>query len=208
VVGPILFVVVLLIEGATRPGYDAWTHYGSELGLSNQGWEQIANFIVCGLLSLGFALGLHRVLHSGKGATWGPILIGAFGLGLVSAGIFVTDPVHGYPPGTPANANSLSWHGIIHGISGLVCFIGIAVACFVIARRFAGNSQWRGWAAYTNITGIVVLGSFVFINVVISPLADHNIWLNAPIGLFQRIGIIAGWGWLSLFAFKLLRTPS
>jgi len=50
VIGPLLFIVVLLIEGATRPGYSALRNYGSDLELSNQGWEQIANFIVCGLL--------------------------------------------------------------------------------------------------------------------------------------------------------------
>ena len=30
-VGPLLFVVVLLIEGATRPGYSAWHTFGSSL---------------------------------------------------------------------------------------------------------------------------------------------------------------------------------
>ena len=29
VIGPLLFIVVLLIEGATRPGYSAWRNYGS-----------------------------------------------------------------------------------------------------------------------------------------------------------------------------------
>ena len=47
VIGPLLFIVVLLIEGATRPGYSVLRNYGSDLELSNQGWEQIANFIVC-----------------------------------------------------------------------------------------------------------------------------------------------------------------
>ena len=46
VIGPLLFIVVLLIEGATRPGYSALRNYGSDLELSNQGWEQSANFIV------------------------------------------------------------------------------------------------------------------------------------------------------------------
>lgn len=56
VVGPPLFVLVLLIEGATRPGYSAWRTDGSYLALSNQGWEQIAHFIVCGSLCISFAL--------------------------------------------------------------------------------------------------------------------------------------------------------
>jgi len=49
VIGPPLFVVVLLVEGATRPGYSAWRHYGSQLATGEGGWMQVANFIICGL---------------------------------------------------------------------------------------------------------------------------------------------------------------
>src|SRR5262244_582608 len=70
VVGPLVFIVVLLLEGATRPGYSAWRHFGSQLSLSDQGWEQIANFLICGVLCIGFALGLRRTLQSGTGVTW------------------------------------------------------------------------------------------------------------------------------------------
>src|SRR5438067_11442632 len=90
-IGPPLFLIVLLIEGATRPGYSAWHNYGSSLSLSDQGWMQIVNFLVCGLLSLCFTVGLRQVLRPGKGSTWGPILLGVFGLGLIVAGRFVTD---------------------------------------------------------------------------------------------------------------------
>jgi hypothetical protein len=41
VVGSVLFVAVLLIEGATRPGYDGWVQAGSALSLSGWGWMQI-----------------------------------------------------------------------------------------------------------------------------------------------------------------------
>ncbi len=34
VVGPFLFTSVLLIEGATRPGYNPWVQAGSALSLS------------------------------------------------------------------------------------------------------------------------------------------------------------------------------
>src|SRR5579859_8113381 len=75
VVGPALFVVVLLTEGATRPGYSAWRHFGSQLSLSDQGWEQIVNFLVCGLLCVGFAIGLRRAFADGKGAVAGPVAL-------------------------------------------------------------------------------------------------------------------------------------
>src|ERR1700680_3139124 len=60
-IGSLLFIIVFLIEGATRPGYSAWHNYVSSLSLSNQGWMQIANFLICGLLTLGFAVGLRQV---------------------------------------------------------------------------------------------------------------------------------------------------
>jgi signal transduction histidine kinase len=93
VVGPLLFIVVFLIEGVTRPGYNAWRDFMSDLSLGAQGWEQIASFLVCGALSLCFAVGLRLRLRSGKGSVWGPIHLAIFSVGLMLAGIFVTDPV-------------------------------------------------------------------------------------------------------------------
>src|SRR5437667_8071177 len=92
VVGPLLFILVFLIEGATRPGYSAWRNFVSQLAESDQGWEQIANFLICGVLVLGFALVLRRTLGPGKGVNVGQALLVVFGLGLLVAGVFVTDP--------------------------------------------------------------------------------------------------------------------
>jgi hypothetical protein len=69
VAGPLLFVAVLLIEGATRPGYNAWMQAGSALSVRRWGWLQVVNFLVCGVLVFGCAMGLHRVLAaSGRGS--------------------------------------------------------------------------------------------------------------------------------------------
>lgn len=198
VVGPALFVIVLLIEGATRPGYNAWRQFGSELGLSSQGWEQVANFLMCGLLCVGFAAGLRLALRGGKGAVAGPIALAVFGAALIVAGIFKTDPGLGYPPGVPALASPTS-HGMVHALAGLFVFVSLSVACFALARRFAGDARWRGWAAYSILTGVVVVGSLVFSN---AP------WLAALelAGFIQRIGIFAGWTWIALLAARLLRS--
>src|SRR5438105_12318119 len=153
-IGPLLFIVVLLIEGATRPGYSVWHNYGSSLSLSDQGWMQIANFLVCGLLTLGFAFGLRQVFQTGRGSLWGPILLGVFGVSLIVAGLFVTDPSLGYPPGTHGSGPQ-TLHGTIHGVAGLVAFTSLPIASFVIARRFAGDSNWKGWALYSIATGVL-----------------------------------------------------
>ena len=201
VIGPPLFVLVFLIEGATRPGYSAWRHYVSQLSLGEGGWLQIANFLVCGLLSLCFALGLRQALQRGTGATWGPLLLAVFGLGLIVAGTFVTDPALGYPPGAPHRPPGLvthaSLHGSVHGLAGLVVFSSVAAACFVLARRFARDPAWRGWAPYSVVTGVLVAVFFVA-SLAVAPLP------GAPSGLLQRVAIVAGGSWIMFLAARLL----
>jgi hypothetical membrane protein len=198
-IGSILFVLVLLIEGATRPGYDVWTQAGSALSLSEQGWMQITNFIVSGLLILGFAVGVRQTFRRGRGGTWGPILLAAVGIGLIVAGIFVTDPAQGYPPGTPSGpAVHTTFHGAIHFfVGGLAFFSGLPAACFVFARSFASDPQWKGWTLYSVITGIFMVAFFG----VFAIASMHS----GPAGLFERISIGIGMAWIALFALRLLR---
>jgi hypothetical membrane protein len=201
-IGPLLFIIVLLIEGATRPGYSAWHHYGSSLSLGDQGWVQIANFLVCGLLTLCFAIGLRQVFRTGRGSVWGPILLGVFGLALIVAGLFVTDPSLGYPPGTHTSGPQ-TLHGTIHGVAGLIAFTSLAIASFVMARRFASDPDWKGWARYSMVTGVLIVVFFVAATVV-SALDENGVLPGSPTGLFQRVAIIVGWGWIALLAIRLL----
>ncbi|HEX8730000.1 MAG TPA: DUF998 domain-containing protein [Ktedonobacterales bacterium] len=202
-IGPVLFIVAFILEGATRPGYSAWHNFVSDLSESSLGWMQIANFLVCGALVFCFALGLRQVISSGKGVVWGPLLLGAFGLSLIVAGVFVTDPSLGYyPPGSPAGLQTL--HGTIHGTTAPVVFGLLTAAIFVFARRFASDPAWRGWAVYSIITGIVCAISFIAC-LAVAVLDEHGVLANAPSGLLERIAIISGWGWIALLAIRLLR---
>lgn len=205
VVGPLAFIVTFLIEGATRPGYSAWRDYVSDLSLSNQGWMQVANFLVCGTLTLAFAIGLRQAWHTGKGAVWGPLLLGVFGLGLIVAGLNTTDPQLGYPPGADFTAPQ-TLHGTIHGIAGLCCFLSVGIAAFVMARRFAADPAWKGWAVYSRLTGSTIIVFFI-LSTVASVLDEKGIMPDAPTGILQRVAIIVGWGWVALLAFRLLRQP-
>lgn len=194
-IGPLLFIVVFLIEGATRPGYSPWQDAVSALSLGPGGWVQVTNFIICGALIFGFAFGLKHVLHTGRGSTWGPILLGLVGLCMIGAGIFVTDPGLGYPH--EASTIALTVHGTIHSLISLCAFIALPAACFVLARRDAANPAARGWAWYSVASGLVVAIFFVLTGVATA--------LNGPGGLTQRILLIVGWGWIALLAIRLLR---
>ena len=159
-----LFTVVAVIEMLTRPGFDLRRHDLSLLSNGDLGWIQIASFVVTGLLAMAAALGIRRVLGSSRGGTYGPLLLGIFGLGYVGAGLFVPDPMNGFPPGTPIGPpSSVSWHSWMHLVSGSLGFLALIGACFVFAGRFATLGQ-RAWTAYSVITGIVVLGAIAGIS--------------------------------------------
>jgi hypothetical membrane protein len=201
VIGPLLFIIVFLIEGATRPGYSAWRHAVSQLSLGDYGWINSINIILCGLFMLCFALGLRRILHPGKGSTWGPRLAALCGVLFIIAGIFAVNPGLGYPPGVPP---TYSLHGLIHAIAVTVFFGCLSALCFVLTRHFAGNPDWKGWAPYSIITGVVV-AAFYIATYVVTTLDMNGVLSDAPGGLLQRISIITGFGWIMLLALRLLR---
>jgi hypothetical protein len=62
---------------------------------------QRATFIITGLLMLALTLGLQRALRPRGGSRWGTVLLAAFAVGLIGAGLFLADPLSGYPPGSP-----------------------------------------------------------------------------------------------------------
>jgi Protein of unknown function (DUF998) len=156
VAGP-LFLAVALIQALVRDGFDLRRHPISLLSLGGLGWIQIANFVVTGVLCVACAVGMRRVLRPGRGATWGPLLIGVLGAGLVVAGVFVTDAGAGFPPGAPAGApEQLSWHGILHQVGFIMAVLSWTAACFVFMRRSAAARQW-GWAGACAASAVAVL---------------------------------------------------
>jgi hypothetical membrane protein len=156
VAGP-LFIVVALLQAFTREGFDLRRHPLSLLSNGDLGWIQITNFVVTGLLFLTAAVGMRRVLHPGRGGTWGPLLIGAVGVGMIAAGVFVADPADGFPPGTPpGRPDTLSWHSGLHFLVAGLAYLALIAASFVLARRFAALGR-RGWGWYSATTGVVFL---------------------------------------------------
>ncbi len=201
IAGP-LFVTTLLIEGATKAGYSPLRHPGSSLAWGEFGWVQVLNFIVAGLLSLALALGLRRMLQPFNGSAWGPVLIACWAIGLIGAGIFLTDPVNGFPPGTPNAMLHPSWHGALHDLLSVPGFLCLDIACFVFSRWFAKRGR-PGWALYSALTGIVFGIAFALASAAFSQVA-----VLIPVGgLLQRIAAVAGWSWLTLLAISFLRSP-
>jgi hypothetical membrane protein len=80
-----------------RPGFDIRRHALSLLSNGDLGWIQIANLAITGALLLASAVGMWRALHGTRGGTWGPLLLGLYGVGLIGAAMFTADPGMGFP---------------------------------------------------------------------------------------------------------------
>ena len=198
VAGP-LFTLMWIIESFTRPDYNPLRHPVSSLALGDFGWMQVANFIVAGLLMLAFALGLRRTLRSQTGSTWGPWLIAIWGIGLLGAGVFLTDPVSGYPLGTPELLLNPTTQGALHDQFSLLGFLALTVACFLFSYRFTRQGE-RGWALYSAVTGLLFPMGIVLASVGFSQAEG----LVEFAGLVQRLTVTSGWAWLTLLAIHLL----
>ncbi|WP_246238660.1 DUF998 domain-containing protein [Acrocarpospora corrugata] len=193
--GPI-YVGAGLIQLFIRDGFDITRHPLSLMSNGELGWIQIANFLLTGLLTVAGAIGMRRALHPGRGATWGPLLVGLYGTAVFTAGLFPADPVDGFPPGTPTGPpQQVSGPGLIHfGVSALG-FLALIAGCFVLARHFSADRQ-RGWALYSAATGAAFLLGFMAV-----PAGGGNPAVNVTFALT----IVAAWAWVSAIS-ALLRS--
>jgi len=191
-VGP-LFTVGYIAEGAFRShGYSELRHPVSSLALGSQGWEQVGNFGVCGLLVVLFSIGLRRSLRPGSGALAVPLLVAVWGMGLLGAGIFVTDPVAGYPTA----ASRVTWHGQLHDLAfSLPGFAALTLAMLTAAVAFARRRS--GWfAVYSALSGMAFVVLFAFATI---GFAGIDPWASTA-GLWQRLCVSVGWLWLAFLA--------
>jgi len=202
VAGP-LFVVVFLAEGVTRADYDALQQPVSALALGKWGWTQRANFIVTGLLMFSFGVGLWTALQRYAVAPAVSVLVGLYAVGLIGAGIFVTDPIGEYQPESATASPNI--HGALHTGFSVVVFIALPIACLVLAGGYAARGS-IGWALYSAASGVLFVAGFVFTSIGFSQVQglSRSGHLARIGGLLQRMTIALGWGWLTLTAIHLL----
>jgi hypothetical protein len=184
VAGP-LFVSVILVDGALRPGYRPLRQVGSELATGPAGWIQVANFLVCGSLFVLFAAGVRRALPPGPVSWAATALTSLFGAGLIASGLFVTDI---------AGETGHSWQGTAHNAAGTIVFLSVPLLTFTWTVRCARRRRWA-WATTSAAVGVAML-------ILIQGLAVPEYR-----GLYQRLTIALGWAWITALALHLRRAP-
>ncbi|TDE91571.1 DUF998 domain-containing protein [Occultella glacieicola] len=185
--GP-FYVVVSLTQAVVHDGFDLTRHDWSLLAAGPQGWIQMVNLILTGAMVIAFAVGVARSWTS----RWAPRLLGIYGLGLIAAGVFVADPMAGYPVGS-VPVTEISWHGLGHMVAGMVGFAGLIAATFVVARVQAREGR-RGAAWASRAVGVIFLAGF----------AGVATGSSAPaIVLGFTAAVVISWAWLAALAAHL-----
>jgi hypothetical membrane protein len=180
IIGPVLFTVGFLAQEAfRRDGYDPIAEPVSALEAGPNGWVQQVNFVVFGLLTIAFAVGLHRGLRPTKAGMIGPALLSVSGVGALLAAVYpLREDAAGvtYDPGG-------------HIIAGFMFFMTSAVGLIVVSRRVARDPRWRrGIATYTLWAGILALAGNLAGGVLFMP---DDAPLHDWAGLYQRVLVLA-----------------
>jgi hypothetical protein len=144
VAGP-LYVTVTMAQALTRDGFDLRQHRFTLLTTGDLGWIHHVNMLLVGVLTVLLAVGVRQLMRTGRGAAWGPRLLGLFGVAYIVGGILTADPVAGFPPGTTPEMVQTTWQGVVQNASRSVSSLLLIAASGVFAGRFAAEGR-RGWA--------------------------------------------------------------
>jgi len=179
IIGPVLFTAAFLAQEALLvDDYSPLAEPVSALEAHPHGWVQQINFVVFGLLTIAFAVGLRRGVRRTKAGAVGPALFVVSGVGLLGAAIFPlskdTTGVTMYPAG--------------HVVAGNAFFLSSALALIVVSRRLVRDPRWRSLATYTLAAGIAVVAGGIVMNVLVRP---DDASLHDFAGLVQRLIILA-----------------
>jgi hypothetical protein len=191
VAGPV-YVAVTVAQALTRSGFDLRQHRFSLLTSGDLGWLHRSNMLLVGVLTVLFAVGVSRLLRTGRGAVWGPRLLGLYGVAYIVGGLLTADPVAGFPAGTTPETVQDTWQGAVQNASRGVGSLVLVAASLVIAGWFAGEGR-SGWAWFYAAAVPVVFVVLTAVGLLIGGTPTALAFLVTP------------WTWVTLLAAHLYR---
>ena len=191
VAGPI-YVMATLVQALTRAGFDLRRHRFTWLTAGDLGWIHQLNMVLVGVLTVLFAIGMRRMMRTGRGAVWGPLLLGLFGLAYIIGGLLRADPVAGFPPGTTPEMVRTTWQGAVQNASRGASSILLIATSLVIAVWFAAQGR-RGWAWFYRTAIAMVFVALTAVGFAIGGNPSALAFLVTP------------WTWVTAVAVHLYR---
>lgn len=197
--GPVLFTLSYAVNEALRPHFNLWQESISMLSRGPQGWIQDWSFVLFGLMSIAFALGLGRVTPPPGGSTWPARLQASIGGGLVIAGLVVQHrlllgPGGMRPVGAFTPYGYITVAGFAHVLAAVLIYASTVGSCLLVGRSL--RQRFRLAAAYSVASGwlyALCIAAFA-----VAPLT------GGPAGLFERLAGLIGAAWTVWFARRTM----
>jgi hypothetical membrane protein len=193
VIAGAFYLVVGLALALTREGFELTSHALSLLMLGERGWLQRANIIVTGAMTLAAAVGFARALAPSAAGRRAGVLLGVYGIALVTGGLFPPDPMGGFPPGSTQDATIT---GVLHLAAGGIGFLALAGTALTVAGWIAATGSSRG-AALSRAAAVVILAGFLGG----AALATSTVGV-----LLLWCAVVVGWVWLAAASIWTYRT--
>lgn len=189
IVGPVVWWLLVAVNGAITPGYSHTTEFISSLGGVGAPYAivQQLNFAVFGSSLIAFAAGVHVWFGDGRRPRVGTALFLVFGVGVILAGVF---------PENAAAPESVTH--VLHNVVSMIAFLAGITGVGLLTRRFGSDRRWPTYRYELFGTLLVVLVTFaVFMYTVASD--------SAVIGITQRLFLGVMTLWVVVQSFRLYR---
>jgi hypothetical protein len=188
-----VYIVLDIVAQLLPPHYSPITQAESDLAVGPFGYVMTINFVVRGLLSLSFLLGLTAATTLGRRSPAGVGLLGVWALGTFVLAASPTDV--GTGP---------TLHGTIHLLVALLAFFGGAVGAVLLSSQFGAEGRlasFRTPALLVSVLGVLALLALF--------VADARPRIGAEVGgLLERIFLGFVLLWMALVALRLLRSEA
>jgi hypothetical membrane protein len=195
IAAPVLFTFMVVVESLLRPGYSQVSDEVSDLGVGPHAVLQNANFIVCGLLCIIFALGLSASLSLGvrRAARRAGLAVEIFGVGIVLAGVSLL--LSGASLGGSLTIPEIPAY-YAHTVASFIAFFAIIAAQFLTwrAAKRGDRALWERYEVYSLLSGLLsVILLALFVATLFGPYQ----------GLAERTFIAVPLIWIEVTGLKL-----
>jgi hypothetical membrane protein len=187
-IGPIQFIIAMIVVQLKYPGYSDTGNYISDLGGGHSPWALVfdGSVIVLGLLTLLVTYLLLSAFNRRLTRTLGLGFLAIAGIGAIGVGVF--------PKTTPV------LHGQMHEIVSDVAFIGAGLALIILPGAMLRDTRWDGYRAFTFLLGVITLIAIV--------LFSTSVWGALGPGGMERLIVAPILLWAIVVGIHLLSLPT
>lgn len=176
-----VYVVLDVVAQLLPPHYDAISQAESDLAVGPYGYVMTLNFVVRGVLSLSFLVGLSAATTLGTRSRLGVALMAVWGVG---AFVLAASP-------TDISATETTAHGKLHLLVAFLAFLAAAAGELLLSRHFPEEPRLRPIAGGAQL--LAALGAVSVVLLFVG--AGVPFLLHHAFGLLERIflGFVLAW---------------